>query len=78
MPMNSPRTIPIRRITISTRAGVDPDTIDDPSEVYGDGEVDDFGTVIEPCILSPTGQCQYDHHDEFENCIHCGKGDGVL
>lgn len=73
MTKTTPRTLPLAKLddTQDTR------DIADCTQVYGDIEVDDFGTVIEPCILSPSGQCQYDHHDGFENCVHCGKGDGV-
>lgn len=65
--------LPIKRATVSTRAGSDPDEIDCATEAVGD-----FPDTMEPCLLSPVGQCQYDHHDGFTNCIHCGKGDGVL
>lgn len=72
----NPRTL--KRLTVSTAAGSDPDVIeslDDCHEAYGDGP---FGEVIERCILSPIGQCQYSHHDGYENCVHCGKGECVL
>lgn len=71
--MKSPRTIKVLQVSIAS--GSDPDVIealDDCDEAYGD-----WPDVIEPCIASPTGQCQYDYRDGHENCIHCGKGEGV-
>lgn len=68
------RTIP--KLIVSIASGSDPDVIealDDCDEAYGD-----WPDVIEPCIASPKGQCQYSYVDNHENCIHCGKGEGVL
>lgn len=66
---NPPRTLPLLQITRADTA--DPDSID-----YA--ERDKFGEILEPCILSPVGQCQYSIDDGYESCIHCKKGAGVL
>lgn len=73
MPDRSIPRLQIKRATVSTRAGTDPDEIDAATEAVGD-----WPDIFEPCQLSPVGQCQYSHHDGYEFCIHCGKGDGVL
>lgn len=67
------RTLPLLAVTVSTRAGSDPDVIDASHDVYGD-----WPDIVEACDKSPTGQCQYSSADGHRNCIHCGEGDGVL
>jgi len=47
-------------------------SIDDCTLVYDDIEVDDFGTVIDPCDRSFDGQHQYSIADGHQRCIHCG------
>jgi hypothetical protein len=69
--MKLPAAIPCLPVSRSTDLHSDPDEIDYTPR-------DRFGEIMEPCMLSPVGQCQYDHHDGYEKCIHCGKGDGVL
>lgn len=65
------------KLMVPTHSGSDPDVIeiDDAKNVYGDCEVDDFGSLTEPCLSSrnPAGQCQYSWHDKWTRCIHCGQ-----
>lgn len=77
------RTLPLRKITVSTRSGDDPDAIDDASEVYGDGPGDalpfDIQDRSEPCPRNPkpNGQCEYDWRDKWTACVHCKRESGL-
>lgn len=65
-----------RALTLPLGAGSEPELIeiDDTHEAIGD--LDDFGDVIELCIKSPIGQCQYSDKDGWLRCVHCGRESG--
>ena len=64
--------IPFAVATVSTRAGVDPDEIDLPSEVYGDGLPFNIDDITHDCPKNDTGHI-YKNVGGAEICIHCGE-----
>ncbi len=67
------RTLPLLQIDSAELAQDPSDGIDNCKLVYGDVEVDDFGTVLDPCDRSPVGQHEYSMRDRFARCIHCAE-----
>ena len=53
------------------------DISDTKLAVGSDLEVDDFGEVIELCVRSPVGFCQYTWRDKWHACMHCGQPSGL-
>lgn len=68
------RMLKLRHITLSTKAGDDPDAIDDVTESIGD-----WPEISEPCPSNkaPAGQCDYTKADRFTRCIYCGRPSGL-
>lgn len=62
------RTLPLRKITISTRAGADPDSFEDSDQVYAS-----WPEIVERCHRAPAGQCEYTNKDNWIRCIYCGR-----
>lgn len=64
------RMLKLRQITVSTKAGDDPDAIDEAME-----RVHDYPEIDTPCDKSPSGQCEYNSEDRFyfDKCLHCKK-----
>lgn len=65
-----------RILTIPIGAGSEPEVIDPADAKEAVGNLDDLGDVIELCIKSPIGQCQYNDKDGWACCVHCGSESG--
>lgn len=68
------RMLAVRKMMQDTHAD-DPDSIDDPGEVYGDS-LDLFPAIEDHCLKSPHGQHVYGGLSD-EVCIWCGERTGL-
>lgn len=78
------KLVEFQRLQIPVSSGSDPivESIDDCTEVYGDGNnvIDLFckpeDDETDLCPRAPAGRCQFDWRDKWRACIHCGREDG--